>query len=349
MHWERFFQMRNNGVLGLDIGSSSIKMVQLGKDGDGYAVVAAGMADINADTSNGSDADINVVRAVRRCVKTASVQTQLAVCGVCGTEVAVRPFRFPSIPPEEIEGAVMLEASQVCPFNINDGVVDCQVIPDGQNTVQGILVAATKELVRKKTNLARQAFLKSVLIDVDGLALINCLKECEKMPSGKTLAILNVGSSYTTLAIIGNDSMPFIRDIAYAGNKIVNRIADLNGIESKYLIEKLSQPESADQLESEISDSLAQASYDLIADVSGTLRYYAANQKTVVEKIYVCGGFALFKEFVKLLKSKFTAEVTLWNPFKKISCRAGEQCEQLLQQKGPSMVVAAGLAMRSIC
>ncbi|GAI34664.1 unnamed protein product, partial [marine sediment metagenome] len=142
----------------------------------------------------------------------------------------------------------MLEASQVCPFNVNDSVVDYHLVSDGHNAVQGILVAATEKLIRKKDTLAGQAFLKTVLIDVDGLALLNCLRECEKPEAGKTLAVLNVGNSYTTLAIIGNDNLPFVRDIAYAGNSIIEKIAAQKGVEAEYVRQKLSSLESADQL-----------------------------------------------------------------------------------------------------
>lgn len=348
MRWKQFFEMRHDELLGLDIGSSSVKMVQLRKDQNGYSATAAAIADIETPHRGEEDSDINIVRAIRNCFKSTSARTQLAVCSVCGPEVAVRTFKFPSLPPEEVQGAVMLEASQVCPFNVNDSVVDYHLIPNGRNTVQGILVAATEKLVRRKNTLARQAFLKSVLIDVDGLALLNCLKELEKAETGKTIAVLNVGSSYTTLAIIGKDNLPFIRDIAYAGNNIIEKIAARNGLEAEYVRQKISSLESEEQLQSQIGESLEQAGQELIDDVSETLRYYAANSKTNVERIYVCGGFALVKGFAELMDSKVKAEVMLWDPFKKILCHQGSQCEQILKNDGPAMAVAAGLAMRLI-
>jgi len=345
---KRFFEMRSEEVLGLDIGSSSVKIVQMHKDKTGYSVSSAAMADVETSLSETTDSDINTVRAIRNCVNTASASAQLAVCSVCGPDVAVRTFKFPSLPPEEIQGAVMLEASQVCPFNVNDSVVDYHLVPNGQKFIRGILVAATEKLVDRKSMLASQASLKSVLVDVDGLAILNCLKECEKDQTGKTLAVLNVGSLYTTLAIIGKDELPFIRDIACAGNNIIQKIAAEEGIEAENVKQELSSLESEDQKKSKIHNRLEQAGQELINDVSETLRYYAANQKNDVERVYVCGGFALVKGFTGLLNKKIKADVTLWNPFEKIPCQAGSQCEKILQQKGPAMVVAAGLAMRMI-
>ncbi len=334
--------------MGLDIGSSSVKMVQMRKDETGYSVISAAMADIENSLSGTTSGDINTVRAIRNCIHTASAGVHLAVCGVCGPEVAVRAFKFPYLPAEEVLGAVMLEASQVCPFNVNESVVDYHLVPNGQNCVQGILVAATEKLINRKTVLAEQASLKSVLMDVDGLAILNCLEEYEKDQIGKTLAVLNIGSSYTTLAILGNDNLPFIRDIAYAGNNIIQKIAAEEGIKPELVSQKLFKPESKGKGKSRIHNSLEQAGRELIDNVSETLRYYAANQKNEVERIYVCGGFTLVKDFTHLLNSKIKAEVTLWNPFEKIPCLAGARCEKILHQKGPAMVVAAGLAMRTI-
>jgi type IV pilus assembly protein PilM len=291
------------------------------------------MADIETGVSETTDGDINTVRAIHHCINTASAGTQMAVCSVCGPEVAVRSFKFPSLPPEEIQGAVMLEASQVCPFNVNEGVVDYHLVPDGQKFIQGILVAATKELIDKKNMLVNQASLKNVLMDVDGLAILNCLRECEKEQMGKTLAVLNVGSSYTTLAIIGDDNLPFIRDIAYAGNNIIQKIAAEENIEAENVKQELTDLKGGDLKKSKVYNRLEHAAHEL---------------KNDVERVYVCGGFALIEGFTDLLNRKIKADVTLWNPFQKIPCQAGSLSEKLLQQKGPAMVVAAGLAMRTI-
>src|SRR4030042_4379623 len=136
--WKRLFNLEETQVLGLDIGSSAVKIVQLRKDDAGYAVTAAGITNIaNEMETNQEQKEINTVRAISECLQSTGVQTQLAVCGVCGPEVAVRHFKFPSLPLEEARGAVMLEAAQVCPFNIDDSAVDYQLVPDGATNTCG--------------------------------------------------------------------------------------------------------------------------------------------------------------------------------------------------------------------
>jgi type IV pilus assembly protein PilM len=350
LDWKRLLNLKETRVLGLDIGSSTVKVVRLRRNGDGFAVTAAGIVDIaGEEESDENRKEINTVSAVSECLQSAGIQTALAVCSVCGPEVAVRYFKFPSLLPEEIEGAVLLEAAQVCPFNVDDGAVDYQLMPDGADSVYGVLVAATNKLIKRKSELAEEATLNTVLMDVDGLALLNCFSECEETKAGLTTAILNVGSSFTNLAIMSSDSLPFIRDIAYAGETIIKEIAAEKGVRPETISRILSGCEDSNGAQLEIGDSLEKACRKLIVDVTETLRYYATQEKSaIVEKIFVCGGFALVKGFVELLDEQLPAAFALWNPFDKIGCDAGQKCRDILQRSGPAMVVAAGLAMRSI-
>ena len=348
----------------MDIGSSSAKIIELRRDDAGYAVTAAGIVDIAASDDDKNRRETNTIMAIRDCLQSSGTATRLAVCGVSGPEVAVRDFKFPRLPTEEIEGAVMLEAAQVCPFNVDDASVDYQLmgvpksekerlgsLPDGEDKTRGVLVAATNRLIKSKKQLAKTAYLNCALMDVDGLALLNCFSECEKPEVGQTTAVLNVGSSYTTLGIVGDNNLPFIRDMAYAGDDIVREIAAEEKLRPETVSKILSGTEDSTVAHLELHDSLEKACWKLIVDVTETLRYYSAQEKsTTVEKIFVCGGFALVKGFVELLNSRLPAEVSVWNPFGKIPCDAGTAVavREILAERGTAMAVAAGLAMREI-
>jgi type IV pilus assembly protein PilM len=349
LDWKRLLNLEETQVLGLDIGSSAVRIVQLRKDDAGYVVTAAGFIDIvNEKDANQEQKEINTANAISECLQSTGVQTRFAVCGVCGPETAVRYFKFPSLPLEEVQGAVLLEAAQVCPFNIDDSAVDCQLMPDDKDSTCGVLVAATNKLIERKRQLAKEACLDCVLMDVDGLALLNCFSEYEKTETGRTTAILNVGSSYTTLAIMGANALPFIRDIAYAGGTIVREIASEKGVSMEAVKKTLLGRENPAGPEMELGDSLEKACQKLIVDVTETLRYYTAQEKSaIVEKIFVC-GFAAVKGFVELLDSRLPARTVLWNPFDKIPCDGNQNCRDVLKKNGHAMAVAAGLAMRSI-
>ena len=342
--------IKRDEMLGLDIGSFAVKMVQLRKEHAGYSVVAAAKVDIDIDKGSETNSiDISFVRAVQECLQLSAAQTQYAVCGVCGPEVAVRRFNFPLLPKDEIQNAIMLEAAQVCPFNFSESVVDYQIVPNGKDSIRGILVAATDRLVQKKRWFAQEVSLRTVLMDVDGLALLNCLENCNSQTKGGKVAILNVGGSFTTLAIADNDNLPFIRDIGFAGSDIVGNIASHLGVESAIVHKNLcgsKDSTTGDKLN--LKNALPFACQKLIEDVSETLRYYSANEKVLVDQIYISGGFALVDGFVDLLKRSFPANVQVWNPFETFAGSVPAHLTDFLKKQGPSMAVAAGLAMRTI-
>lgn len=351
MNWKRSLKFGKDTVVGLDIGSSVVKMIVLNKNDSGYTTTAAGIAAIAPTEENSGNPRTNTIKAIRECFGQTKTKTKFAVCGVSGPDVAVRDFEFPSLSDEEIQAAVMLEAAQVCPFNAADSAISYQVMPNGDDKTAGVLVAATKTLVQTKIELARKAGLKCVLMDVDGLALLNCFKALaepdEKSATGRTIAILNVGASHTTLAVMDKNGWPFIRDMTYAGDDIVAQVAAQSNVSVETVRDILFGEPAAD--EQDLRDSLEKACQRLVTDVGETLRYYVAqSQSATVEKLYVCGGFALAREFMQLLNTRLGTQAVLWNPFEKIPCGTNRRGEEVLAKTGPAMAVAAGLAMRSI-
>jgi len=344
-------------LVGLDIGSSAVKVVRLRKDDAGYTVTAAGIAEIAPATSsceadgeiedNNNHRKTNTIKAIHECLASTGRKAKLAVCGLSGPEVAVRDFEFPLLSTSEIDGAVLFEASQVCPFNAAESTVDYHLIPNGDDKTRGILVAARNALIKSKEKLAKESSLKCVLMDVEGLALLNCFKGLADESDEPTTAILNVGNSGTTAAIMGGNGRPFIRDTTFAGDDIIKQIAADKYMSTEDVKGILSGDSTAAQ--TELHDGLEKACLELIVNVSETLRYYAIQeQSTPVEKILVCGGFALTKGLVEILNNRLEAEAILWNPFDKISCDPAQQLGDICNKKGPALVVAAGLAMRTV-
>jgi len=343
--------------VGLDIGSSAVKLVALRKDDAGYTVTAAGIAEIAPATSScqadGDSEDNNhhrktdTIKAIHECLASTGRKAKLAVCGLSGPEVAVRDFEFPLLSASEIDGAVSFEASQVCPLDAAESTVDYHLIPDDDDKTRGILVAATNALIKSKEKLAKDSALKCVLMDVEGLALLNCFKGLADGSDEPTTAILNVGSSGTTVAIMGGNGRPFIRDTTFAGDDIIKQIAADKYMSTEDVKGILSGDSAGAQ--KELHDSLEKACLELIVNVSETLRYYATHeQSTPVEKILVCGGFALTKGFVELLNSRLEVEALLWNPFEKVPCDPAQQLGDICDKRGPALAVAAGLAMRTV-
>jgi len=361
--WKRLLNLEHEPTFGLDIGSSSVRLLQLAKDPTGstpstslrtgslttggrYSVTAAALADIPANGLDLAETQMNTSNAIRTCLELTGIESRSAVCGVSGPEVAVRDFKFPALAPEEIEGAVALDAGQACPFSISESVVDYHLLSVGLDCVSGVLVAATQKVVKNKALLAHNAEVKTVLMDVDGLAMLNCFMETQGRMQGQTVTILNIGNSCATLAILGDGNNPSVRDILHAGEHIIAEIANAKSLSREQVRQILyAEGLNSPQLDAEI---VKKACQNLVSDVTDTLRFYTAQQKSAfIDKIYVCGGFALVKGFAEFLGTQLAAKVILWNPFDKIGCPV-VQYKDVVTKYGPAFAVAAGLAMRSI-
>ncbi|MHC4324731.1 MAG: type IV pilus assembly protein PilM [Planctomycetota bacterium] len=339
--------------MGVDIGSFAVKVVQLRRASTGWFVTAAGIVDISEKgTDNPGRKEANSARAVHNCMRLTGVKAKQAVCGVGGAEVVVRNFEFPKIPEEQIERAIMLEAKQVCPFNTDQIAVDYRLIPDGNDKTKGYLVVATDKLVKSMVRLTSRAHLNCALMDVEGLALLNCFNQLEKPEKNHGTAILNIGSHYTTLAVEGEGGWPFIRNLNYAGDSIIEGIAAENDM-TPDAVRTLFAGDPK-EIPANIQESFERACNRLINDINKTVRYYGAQGRSSdIRKILVSGGFALFGKLVKIIDSSLPMDVELWNPFEKMRCQVarnhrGVLVKSILRKNGPALAVAAGLAMRAI-
>ncbi len=347
------FGLGRQEIVGVDIGSHSVKIVQLRRASAGWIVTNAGIVDIS---EKGADSparrETNCARAVMNCVRVSDAGRRFAVCGVSGPEVAVRNFEFPAVPAEEISRAVELEAKQVCPFNVSDIAVDYHVMGDGKGKTKGYLVVAAGPLVKYKSRLARKGKLDCVLVDADALALLNCFKELEKPSDNHGTAILNIGHLETMLAVEGNGGWPFVRTFNYAGDSIIRSIAAENDATPEAV--KAAFAGDPKDLPHAMRESFERACKRLVDEVTKTVRYYGAQEGSfVISKVLVCGGFSLFGDVAKLLNQQLAIEVVLWNPFEKMRLQVarstkGALLKTVLRRSGPALAVAAGLAMRTI-
>jgi len=342
LNFSNLIKVDKQPTIGLVIGTASVKVVQLRKDKDTYKLLAAKSVEIENQDGPG---DIDIVRAIRKCLENTNVNSKFAVCSICGPEVASRSFKFPALPENEIEGAVMLEASQVCPFSVGRHNVDYQIISNNGNII-GVLVAATSTLIENKKRLVQEGSLKPVFMDLDGLALLNCIKDIEEENKNEgTFACLNVGHSFTTLAVLGKDKMPFIRDIAYGASDIYDKIA----VQNKSSVDKVRSVFSKSKpIDGNYINSLENTCKRLFSDTSETLRFYSANHKTKIDRLYVCGGFSMVEQFVDLVRNNFNCDVQVFNPFKNMEILIDDSNKADVENDASAFAVAVGLAMRTM-
>ena len=361
-NWKQLFSTGRNDIVGLDIGSSSVKMVQLLKEDKGYRAAAVGRINIKENSEyNQCIKQYNTIKAIRQCHKSTRTKTAQTIAGVSGPEVAVKGFDFPALPEEEIEQAVKLEAIQVCPFEIQHSTIDYHIMSSPaesrdqneillpEDRISGLMVAVSNKVLQSRRQLIKDANLKCILVDVDSLALINCFTEQQSYISGQTMAILNIGHSYTNLIILSEGKLPFIRDLPYAAVDIVEQMADEYNLPHQTIIENLYDPQNANNPDNTIQDKLENTAQKLINEIDKTLRYFVHQEKVKpVENIFACGGFSLVAGFMDILNKRLPGDTSLWNPFDKITYDSNTTGRDIIDDYGPALAVACGLAMRCI-
>lgn len=344
-------------VVGLDIGSRAVKMISLGANGDGCRVTAAAMSTIESTQGGEKPSRRAVIAAIEECLKSSGgsiSRNSHFVFGLSGPKVKVSSFNFALLTLDEVADAVMFEAAQICPFDIRSSVVDYQLIDTDETgysrsrkkkkvypDIKGILAVAAKEEVSAKRILAKEALLKCVLMDSEGLALLNCLEKYIADNEELPVAVIDIGMSLITVAALGADGLPFIRNLSCCGKDIIDHISKGCGI-------------NADQVEHKLSGGKGLGGIDhacerLVHDINETLTYYSVNHGgDAIKHVYLCGGFSLSDSLVKVLVGGITSEVSVWNPFLRMDCDDNPVAGDLLRDCGAAFVVAAGLAMRQV-
>ncbi len=345
-------------LVGLDIGTASVKLVQLLKDKDGYTAVGAVREAIQPGGDDAKTRSGATVDAVKRCLKKVSLSTRNVVCGISGPDVMVRGFNFPPLPDEAVDQAVRFEVRQVCPFESKDMVLDYQLIGNGTSEPakgakpvprSGVMVACTEQIIKDKVKTLTEADAKALLVDTDALATLNCLNELNILTTHKTVAVIDVGWTLTNVVIYGHDGLPFVRDLATAGRQVIEKVSCAVSLPQEAVRQALAGGETDVEIKSKILLALNNAVRPLASAINETLRFYSFQEKKgAVEKIFLCGGFSLLDTFMEFFADALPVDVQLLNPFEHIKCRAGDEGNELLSTEGSALVVATGLAMRTL-
>lgn len=350
-------------LIGLDIGTHAIKAARLQRDPNGYVVDALGYSLIPQPAETNGSLE-SVVQAIRQTLGKVEGFDHWVVCALNGEQILVRPFTLAPLSPNEIPQAVRLEAMQVTPFGLDNAIVDHQVLDTTDNSktsaakdhpIKGVLAVGTHEAVRNKRHLAQQAGARCVLMDIDGLALLNAAmqlpaEERAQIHGEDAVAVINVGHAYTTVAIGAAGIAPFIRDIPFAAGSVTARLSAEMNWSQQQAGATLEEGHTHDADPDHVHGVLDQARAQLADGIGETLRYYAAQQTgRSLHQVRICGGAARMQGLLPFLQQRLPGYAfTLWNPLETLTHTSEVQTDLDFETLGPSFAVALGLALRTL-
>jgi type IV pilus assembly protein PilM len=343
---------RSKSLVGLDIGSSAVKAIELKPAGKGYKVAAFGSEAVPPDSIvDGAIIDgTAVVDAIRRLFDSLNIKTKEVAASLSGNAVIVKKIALPSMTEGELAESIYWEAEQYIPFDIQDVNLDYQILNrgdvGGKSTMEVLLVAAKKEKIADYTGVIGQAGRQAVVIDVDAFALQNAYEVNYGTEPGAIVVLLNVGASATNINILEGAQSVFTRDISTGGNAY-----------TEALQKELNLPyEHADQLKRGIpvdgvtfDDArpvLRAVTENVMLEVQKTFDFYKASAASDrITRLVVSGGASRAEGFTEMLGERFQSPVELFDPFKKVSFDAA-RFKLDSAEVAPTAAVAVGLALR---
>jgi len=342
-------------VVGLDIGSSAVKAVQLKQSGKAYRVAAFASEPVPADAIvDGAiiDADA-VVASIRRLFDNGKAFKTADVCAsLSGNTVIVKKITLPVMTETELHDSIYWEAEQYIPFDIQDVNLDYQVLdpgtgPDARGSMEVLLVAAKKEKIGDYTSVISRAGRNPVVVDVDAFALQNAYEANYGFEPGRVVALLNAGASSININIVQGDQSVFTRDISVGGNAYTEAVQKELGLSFEDA-EQLKRGIPVDGATFEDAEPVMRAvTENVLLEVQKTIEFFKATAGVDhIDLVVLSGGVSRLEGLKELLAERLHAPVESFDPFRAVKWDVAK-----LGGVDPAMVastaaVAVGLALR---
>ena len=347
------FFSKSKNVVGLDIGSSAIKLVELKeKKGGTYQLVKMGLERLSPEAIvDGSIMDSSmVVETISRLNSEKAVKNSNYATSLSGHSVIIKKISLPAMSPEELAESIQWEAEQYIPFDINDVNLDYVPLNSGTgDNIDVILVAVKKEKINDYTSVISQAGKNAVLVDVDAFALQNCYEMNYGTDEGKTLALVNVGASVTNVNVLHGETSLFWRDITFGGNQYTDAIQREMSLSFEQAEDLKKGKPVGDHTIQQVIPILNSVSEDFAGELRKTLDFFTATSGADrVDEIVLAGGGAGVLNLDATLRDKFGIAVNIMDPFQKVTVDEKLFNPEELAEVGPSMAIAVGLAIRKL-
>jgi len=344
---------KKDHIVGLDIGSRSIKAAEITETKRGLALKRFGIVDIahgaiEEGTINDPEA---VAESIKQLFKSYNIKEGNVAVSIGGYSVIVKKISVQTMDEEKLQETIHFEAEQYIPFDISDVNLDFQILGESESNpdqMNVFLVAAKKEMVNDYINLVNLAGLNPCIVDVEAFALQNTFEANYDLQSENT-ALIDIGASKTSLNILKGNSSLFMRDVSLGCGQINQKIMSL--IECSF--EEAEQLKYGDKPDKLTAEDLKGIISSVVADWCTEIRraldfFYSTYPEDQIKRIILSGGGANIEEFRNLLATEASAEVESINPFKNFEIDQKIFDDAFIKQIAPQSAISMGLAMRKV-
>jgi len=346
---------RAKSLVGLDIGSSAVKAVELKQAGKAFKVAAFGSEAIPPDSIvDGAIIDGGAVAdAIRRLFTSGAIKTKDVAASLSGNAVIVKKITLPQMSEAELAESIYWEAEQYIPFDIQDVNLDYQILDKGGDggkaTMDVLLVAAKKEKIADYTGVIAQAGRSAVVVDVDAFALQNAYEVNYGIEPNTIVALLNAGASATNINILNGDQSVFTRDISIGGNAYTEALQKELNLPFD-LADQLKRGMPVDGVTYEDAKPVLRAvSENVMLEIQKTFDFFKTTASSDrIDRIMLSGGASRAEGFKEMLSDRFDAPVEGLDPFKRVGFDSKKFQIDSAAEITPTAAVAVGLALRRV-
>jgi type IV pilus assembly protein PilM len=340
-------------VLGLDISSTTVKLLELSYSGDRYRVESYAVSSLPHDAvieKNVNDVD-GVANAVRSVVATSRTKLKSVAAAVAGSSVITKIIDMPDgLADDDMETQLTLEADQYIPYPLEEVAIDFEVqgpSPERDNQVEVLLAACRRETIDSRVDAIEGAELTAKIMDVEAYAMeraYSLVKHQLDLDQDSTVAVVDIGATMTTLSVLNNGQTIYTREQLFGGKQLTDEIMRRYGLplEEAGLAKK--QGGLPDDYEPEVLEPFKDA---VVQQVARSLQFFfSSSQYNDVDYIILAGGVSSMEGLAELVQEKLGTPATVANPFAEMTISSRVNAVAL-SSDAPAMMIACGLAMRS--
>ena len=341
---------KKKNLVGLDIGSSSVKAVEMkpGK-GETWQLTTIGLEYLPQEAIvDGQIMDsTSVIDAIQRLFSEYRIKTTDVATAISGSSVIVKKIQLPAMSEQELAESIHWEAEQYIPFDIQEVNLDYQVLDPGAagGNMDILLVAAKKDKINDYQSVITQAGRNPIVMDVDAFALQNAYEMNYGVEPGRVVAMVNIGASQANINVVRGDTSIFTRDITtIGGNQFTDAIQkDLNVSFEQAENMKQGHGENADA----VAGILQSVSESVLMEVQKTFDFFkATTSEDRIDRVVLSGGSARIPGLSDAMSERFDSRVEIFNPFQNVTYNPKDFDAEFLEEVGPACAIAVGLAMR---
>jgi len=339
-------------IIGIDIGSSAVKLVQLREAKGIYHLVNLGVMPLppEAIVDNTIMDSTSVVEAIRNLVESHKIKTKNVAASVAGHSVIIRKIQLPIMTEDEMESSIQWEAEQYIPFEISEVNLDFQILGTDDkdpSLMNVILVAGKKDFVNDYVAIFKECGLNPVIMDIDCFAMENAFEINHDVGLDEMVGLVNIGASAVNINILRGGVSIFTRDIQVGGNMFNEEIQKRLGL-SEEEAERVKIGEELEDVDPQaVREIVDEAAENLAHEVQRSLDFFsatAADEK--VQKVFITGGVSRSSAVRETLEKRLNMSVGLLEPFRQVVADEKEFDQEYLEAVGPIFSVAVGLATR---